>query len=123
MERRELKVYASKIFFDMIASDEKKETYIRMSYHWAKRLFVCDDYTAGKLCQYANAQIIPPYSWSKMLANLPCRFTHAVISSYGIEDGRLQIEKEIESITIGKPKKGWCVDELLNKDVFIVKLK
>lgn len=34
-----------------------------------------------------------------------------------------RIEKEIESISIGKPKKGLCPDKWLDTEFFIIKFK
>ena len=34
-----------------------------------------------------------------------------------------RIKKEIESITIGKPKKGLCPDKWLDTEFFIIKFK
>lgn len=49
-------------------------------------------------------------------------FTHVLfINGYG--DDKPRVEKEIESITIGKPKKGWCPDEFLDKEYFVIKFK
>ena len=34
-----------------------------------------------------------------------------------------RIEKEIDSVTIGKPQKGLCPDKWINTEFFIIKLK
>lgn len=44
-------------------------------------------------------------------------------SSRGYRKDNPRIEKEIESIIIGKPKKGLCPDEWLDKEFFIIKFK
>lgn len=42
---------------------------------------------------------------------------------HGYAKKRPWIEKEIESITIGKPKKGLCPDKWLDTEFFIIKFK
>lgn len=49
-------------------------------------------------------------------------FTHVLFYA-GYAKDRQVAEKKIESIFIGKPQKGMCPDEWLNKDVFIIKFK
>ena len=49
-------------------------------------------------------------------------FTH-VLFFHGYSKNRKSIEKEIDSITIGKPQKGMCPDEWLDTDVFIIRFK
>ena len=41
----------------------------------------------------------------------------------GYYDDSPKVEKEIESITIGKPKKGLCPDKWLDTEFFIIKFK
>ena len=49
-------------------------------------------------------------------------FTHVLfINGYRKDSPR--IEKEIEGITIGKPKKGLCPDKWLDTEFFIIKFK
>lgn len=49
-------------------------------------------------------------------------FTHVLfINGYRKDSPR--IEKEIESISIGKPKKGLCPDKWLDTEFFIIKFK
>ena len=49
-------------------------------------------------------------------------YTHVLfINGYRKDSPR--IEKEIESITIGKPKKGLCPDKWLDTEFFIIKFK
>ena len=49
-------------------------------------------------------------------------FTHVLFKN-GYYDDSPRIEKEIVSITIGKPKKGLCPDKWFDKDFFIIKFK
>jgi hypothetical protein len=49
-------------------------------------------------------------------------YTHVLfINGYRKDSPR--IKKEIESITIGKPKKGMCHDEWLDTEFFVIKFK
>lgn len=50
------------------------------------------------------------------------QYTHVLfINGYRKDSPR--IEKEIESISIGKPKKGLCPDKWLDTEFFIIKFK
>lgn len=49
-------------------------------------------------------------------------FTHVLFKN-GYYDDSPKVEKEIESITIGKPKKGLCPDKWLGTEFFIIKFK
>lgn len=44
-------------------------------------------------------------------------------NEYGYSKDSPRIEKEIVSITIGKPKKVMCPDKLLDTEFFIIKFK
>lgn len=48
--------------------------------------------------------------------------THVLFKN-GYYDDSPKVEKEIESITIGKPKKGLCPDKWLDTEFFIIKFK
>lgn len=49
-------------------------------------------------------------------------YTHVLFIN-GYRKDSLRIEKKIESITIGKPKKGLCPDKWLDTEFFIIKFK
>ncbi|MED9889375.1 MAG: hypothetical protein UE905_08105, partial [Segatella copri] len=49
-------------------------------------------------------------------------FTHVLFKN-GYYDDSPKVEKEIESITIGKPKKGLCPGKWLDHEFFIIKFK
>lgn len=104
MEKKVLHLSVSKQWYDMIASGEKKEEYREIKVYWRKRLFdmVYDSRAVRKFT--------------------PKPFTH-VLFVHGYGDDKPRIEKEIENITIGKPRKGWCPDEFLNKEFFVIKFK
>lgn len=104
MEKKILHLSVSKQWFDMIASGEKKEEYRKIKKYWKKRLFniVSDN---GAVCRYSSKP-----------------FTHVSFTN-GYGDDKPRIEKKIERITIGRPRKGWCPDEFLDKQYFVIKLK
>lgn len=49
-------------------------------------------------------------------------FTHVLFKN-GYYDDSPKVEKEIESITIGKPKEGLCPGKWLDHEFFIIKFK
>lgn len=49
-------------------------------------------------------------------------FSHVLFKN-GYYDDSPKVEKEIESITIGKPKKGLCPGKWLDHEFFIIKFK
>lgn len=53
----------------------------------------------------------------------PKRGVTHVLFINGYRKDSPRIEKEIESITIGKPKKGLCPDKWLGTEFFIIKFK
>lgn len=107
MEKKVLHLSVSKQWFDMLVSGEKKEEYREIKDYWRKRFInTIDAFMGDKLLHLP--QFVP--------------YTHVLfINGYGNDKPR--VEKEIESITIGKPKKGWCPDEFLDKECFVIKLK
>lgn len=100
----------------MIADERKDEEYREIKPYWASRLVnqqaesgevLFDEF--GGYCRVIGELEYKPY-------------THVLfINGYGNDKPR--VEKEIESITIGKPNKGWCPDEWLDTEFFIIKFK
>lgn len=111
-----LTLVVSKQWFDMIVSGEKTEEYREIKPYWIKRLvnqdadsgFIGLDEHGIKTVIYGELEYIP-YTY--------VRFFH------GYAKNRPWIEKEIESITIGKPQPGLCPKEFENKEFFIIKFK
>lgn len=113
--KKVLTLTVSKEWFDLICQNKKDEEYREIKPYWIKRLvnqdadsgFIgCDD--SGRNSIYGELEYIP--------------YTHILfINGYG--KNRQRIEKEIVSITIGKPKKGLCPDKWLDKEFFIIKFK
>ena len=92
--------------------------------------FVCifkewasDDYTKFNGCYFDG---MPNAETAKYCFNSPyyktVPFTHVLFIN-GYREDSPRIEKEIESITIGKPKKGLCPDKWLDTEFFIIKFK
>lgn len=129
MEKKVLTLTVSKQWFDMIVSGEKTEEYRVIKSYWINRLIQAkyggrDEYR--KVTMYPEFDILISISKLKeLLEKKTARFvpfTHVLfINGYRKDSPR--IEKEIESITIGKPKKGWCSDEWLDTEFFIIKFK
>ena len=124
MKKKILTITVSKQWFDMIVADEKTEEYREIKPYLVARLFqnnsnIVDvrnlaSALAGRtdlLKKYIDAQRI-----------VLKHYTHALfINGYRKDSPR--IEKEIESISIGKPKKGLCPDKWLDTEFFIIKFK
>lgn len=119
-----LNLVITKKWYDMIKSGEKTEEYREIKPYWVARLFqnnsnIVDmrnlaSALAGRtdlLKKYIDAQRI-----------VLKQYTHVLfINGYRKDSPR--IEKEIESISIGKPKKGLCPDKWLDTEFFIIKFK
>lgn len=124
MKKKILTLTVSKQWFDMIVSGEKTEEYRAPKSYWIKRLLVSNsDSTDMKLWAEAidgRVDIISQYIHTNFMGFKP--YTHVLfINGYRKDSPR--IEKEIESITIGKPKKGLCPDKWLDTEFFVIKFK
>lgn len=112
MKKKVLHLSVKKQWFDMISAGEKTEEYREIKPYWIQRLTigyfeVAMNVTLNDIL-YVKASYRP--------------FTHVLfINGYRKDSPR--IEKEIESITIGKPKKGLCPDKWLGTEFFIIKFK
>lgn len=109
MEKKILTLTVSKQWFDMIVAGEKTEEYREIKPYWVARLFqnnsnIVDvrdlaSALAGRtdlLKKYIDAQRI-----------VLKKYTHVLFINGYLKDSP-RIEKEIVSITIGNPKKGYC---------------
>ena len=111
-----LTLTVSKQWFNMIVADEKTEEYREIKPYWASRLVnqqaesgevLFDEF--GGYCRVIGKLEYKPY-------------THVLfINGYRKDSPR--IEKEIESISIGKPKKGMCPDKWIDTEFFIIRFK
>lgn len=129
MDKKVLTLSVSKQWFDMLVSGEKKEEYREIKPYWVTRLYH-DEF--GKLppplvkelteCLIKCGDTFDFEIENNGMQVYQVPFSHVLfINGYG--DDKPRVEKEIESITIGKPRKGWCPDEFLDKEYFVIKLK
>lgn len=115
-KKKVITLTVSKQWFDMIAAGDKTEEYREIKPYWASRLVnqqaesgevLFDEF--GGYCRVIGKLEYKPY-------------THVLfINGYRKDSPR--IEKEIESISIGKPKKGLCPDKWLDTEFFVIKFK
>ena len=115
-KKKVLTLTVSKQWFDMIVAGEKTEEYREIKPYWASRLVnqqaesgeVLFDEFGGYCCVIGKLEYKP--------------YTHVLfINGYRKDSPR--IEKEIENIFIGKPKKGMCPGKWLDHEFFIIKFK
>ena len=121
MEKKVLTLAVSKQWFDMIESGEKTEEYREIKEYWISRLF---EMPKELTCIVPFIPLMVKFHFLniKKLLEYVVPFTHVLfINGYG--DDKPRIKKEIESITIGKPQKGWCPYEFLDKEYFVIKFK
>lgn len=113
----------------MIASGEKTEEYREIKGFWLNRLLLIKDEGGEKFRKFhvrnnnailIDAIIIKQGIDIGTLKVAP--FTHVLFRN-GYHKDSPQIEKEIENITIGKPKRGMCPEEWLDTAFFIIKFK
>ena len=123
-KKKVLTLTVSKQWFDMIVADEKTEEYREIKPYWVARLsqnnsnIVDMKYLASGLAgrtdllkKYIDAQRIVLKQYTRVL----------FINGYRKDSPR--IEKEIESMSIGNPKKGLCPDKWLDKEFFVIKFE
>ena len=124
MKKKVLTLTISKQWFDMIVAGEKTEEYREIKPYWVARLF--QDNSNIIDVQYLSSALAGRTDLLKKYINAQKivlkQYTHVLfINGYRKDSPR--IEKEIESITIGKPKKGLCPDKWLDTEFFIIKFK
>ena len=110
MEKKVLTLSVKKEWFDKIVSGEKKEEYREIKPYWIKRLTTNCEVVYDVVAEtYCGKVLYRPY-------------THVLfVNGYG--DDKPRIEKEIESIDIDRPRKGWCPDDFLGKEFFVIRFK
>ena len=111
-----LTINVSKQWLDMIVAGEKTEEYREIKPYWASRL-VNQQAESGEV-------LFDEFSgYCLVIGKLEYKpYTHVLfINGYRKDSPR--IEKDIESITIGNPKKGLCPDKWLDKEFFVIKFK
>ena len=111
MEKNVLTLHLAEPWFSMIESADKMEEYREIKPYWIKRLTTnCEvpyDVAAETHC---GEVLYRPY-------------THVLFIKGYPKGNEPSVEKKIEDITIGKPQKGLCPNEFLNKEYFIIKFK
>ena len=129
MEKKVLTLTVSKQWFDIIVTGKKTEEYRDIKSYWINRLIQAkygesDEYRKVAM-HHEFDMLISNFKLKELLKKETARFipyTHVLfINGYRKDSPR--IEKEIESITIGKPKKGLCQDKWLDTEFFIIKFK
>ena len=108
----------------MIVANEKTEEYREIKPYWVARLLqnnsniVDMKYLAS--CFEGRTDLLKKYNDAQRIVLK--QYTHVLfINGYRKDSPR--IEKEIESIGIGKPKKGLFPDKWLDTEFFIIKFK
>ena len=124
MEKKILTLIVSKQRFYMIASGKKTEEYREIKPYLVARLFqnnsniVDMKYLAS--CFEGRTDLLKKYIDAQRIVLK--QYTHVLFVN-GYRKDSPHIEKEIESITIGKPKKGLFTDKWLDTEFFIIKFK
>ena len=115
-KKKVLTLTVSKQWFDMIVACEKTEEYREIKPYWASRL-------VNQQAESGEVLFDEFGGYCRVIGKLEYKtYTHVLfINGYRKDSSR--IEKEIESITIGKPKKGLCPDKWLDKEFFVIKFK
>ena len=124
MKKKILTLTVSKQWFDKIVSGEKTEEYREIKPYWVARLFQNNSnivdvrYLASGLV--GRTDLLKKYIGAQRIVLK--QYTHVLFIN-GYRKDSQRIEKEIESISIGKPKKGLCPDMWLDTEFFIIKFK
>ena len=124
MEKKILTLIVSKQRFYMIASGKKTEENREIKPYLVARLFqnnsniVDMKYLAS--CFEGRTDLLKKYIDAQRIVLK--QYTHVLFVN-GYRKDSPHIEKEIESITIGKPKKGLFPDKWLDTEFFIIKFK
>ena len=115
-KKKVLTITVRKQWLDMIAADEKTEEYLEIKPYWASRL-------VNQQAESGDVLFDEFGGYCLVIGKLEYKtYTHILfINGYRKDSPR--IEKEIESITIGKPKKGLCPDKWLDKEFFVTKFE
>ena len=114
--KKVLTLTVNKEWFSRILSGEKKEEYREIKKYWVSRL-------VNQQAESGDVLFDEFGGYCRVIGKLEYKtYTHVLfINGYRKDSPR--IEKKIESITIGKPKKGLCPDKWLDTEFFIIKFK
>ena len=127
--KKVLTLTVNKEWFSRILSGVKKEEYREIKTYWVARLFyngarklppdVVRKLTSS-IVKYRDTEQFEEDNKDIVISFVP--YTHVLfINGYGNDKPR--VEKEIESIDIDRPRKGWCPDEFLGKEYFVIRFK
>ena len=132
MKKNVLTLTVSKQWFNMIVAGEKTEEYRIIKDFWMSRLLLIKDEECKDFDKYVKLHIGKTFEMlididtiKEKLNNGTMKFvpfTHVLFKN-GYYDDSPKVEKEIESITIGKPKKGLCPGKWLDYEFFVIKFK
>ena len=115
-KKKVLTLTISKQWFDMIVAGKKNEEYREIKPYWASRLI-------NKQSESGDVLFDEFGGYCRVIGKLEYKpYTHVLFVN-GYRKDSPRIEKKIDSITIGKPKKGLCPDKWLNTEFFIIKFK
>lgn len=126
--KKVLTLTVNKEWFSRILSGVKKEEYREIKPYWVARLFY-DRFgklspkmvkeLADSIAKYGDTEHFEAKNGIEV-SFVP--YTHVLfINGYG--DDKPRVEKEIEWIDIDRPRKGWCPDDFLGKEFFVIKFK
>lgn len=109
----------------MIVTGEKTEEYRIIKPYWVARFFQNNnnivDVKDLASCLAGRTDLLKGYINTQRIILKP--YTHVLFVKGYPKGNKPSVEKEIESITIGKPKKGLCPDKWLDTEFFIIKFK
>lgn len=109
----------------MISACEKNEEYLEIKPYWVARLFQNNsnvvDVKDLALCLAGRTDLLKGYINTQRIILKP--YTHVLFVKGYPKGNKPSVEKKIVDITIGKPKKGLCPKEFLNKEYFIIKFE
>lgn len=122
-----LNLVITKKWFDMIKSGEKTEEYREIKSFWLNRLLLIKKEDGEKYRKFHvrkfDGILIDDITIKQGIENGTLKvapFTHVLFRN-GYHKYSPRIEKEIKTITFGKPKKGMCPDEWLATEFIIIK--
>lgn len=129
MEKKVLTLSVKKEWFNLIKAGEKREEYREIKSYWVSRLFydgacklppnVVRKLTSS-IVKYGDTEQFEEDNKDIVISFVP--YTHVLfINGYG--DDKPRVEKEIEWIDIDRPRNGWCPDDFLGKEFFVIRFK
>lgn len=125
MKKKVLTVHLAEPWYSMIVSGQKTEEYRVIKPYWVARLFQNNsnivDVQDLASCLEGRIDLLKGYINTQRIILKP--YTHILFVRGYPKGNKPSVEKEIESITIGKPHKGLCPDEWLDTEFFIIKFK